>query len=63
MVLQTEKTLQLSGNHSSGWASFELFLLPWLGIRTDERVTGNLSLTLATIAESTAEAMAAYRSP
>ena len=32
-------------------------------IRTDEHVTGNLSLTLATIAESTAEAMAAYRSP
>ena len=47
----------------SAWASFGLFLLPWLGIRTDEYVTGNLSSSLATIAESTAEAMAAYRSP
>ena len=59
---QLKRSLPADDN-PSGWASFELFLLPWLGIRTDERVTGNLSLTLATIAESTAEAMAAYRSP
>lgn len=44
-----------------GWVSFGPSLLPWLGVSTDERMTGNLSLTLATIAESTAKATAAQQ--
>lgn len=40
-------------------ASFGRSLLPWLGVSTNERMMGNVFLTLATVAASTAKAMAA----
>ena len=48
-------------DNPSGWVSFGPSLLPRLGVSTDEHMTGNLSLTLATIAASTAKAVAAQQ--